>query len=106
MPAPGSVPGATVDTPNPGDRVHSPVHVEGTAATNEANVILRMVNPDGDILAQTFTTVAEAFVLRLYEADLEFDIGGPHVACLEILEVDAADGSDRVYVQAPLIILP
>lgn len=106
IPAPGSIPGATVDTPIPGAVVHSAVHVEGTAATNEANVILRVVSPAGDILGQTFTTAREALVLRFYETDLEFEVGAPQPGCLEILEVDAADGSDRVYGQVPLILLP
>lgn len=98
----GLLPPIVVMTPGIGDRVSSPVTISGTANVFEATVSIRILDDDGNLLAETFTTATCGSGCRgNYAERVRFDAGG-NGGVIEVFESSAEDGSDLHLVSIPV----
>ena len=89
-----------VETPAPGDKVSSPIHVAGTANTFEATLQLRVVQ-NGRKLYEHFVTATSGSGQRgTFAWDIPIDATGP--ATLVAFEYSAKDGSEIHKVEIPV----
>lgn len=100
-------PSLIVQTPGNGATLASPFTVTGLARVFEASVSLRLLDADGAILADTFTTAAEgAPTLAPFSGTVTFDVPIETAACLQVFEASARDGAPVNVVQISLTLLP
>lgn len=78
-----------IDTPTEGATVSSPVTVSGEAATFEANVPWRVLDPQGKVVKKGFTTAAEAFTFSPYSFTVKLK---PGTYTIEVSEDDPSGG--------------
>ncbi|MGH2747394.1 MAG: Gmad2 immunoglobulin-like domain-containing protein [Actinomycetota bacterium] len=91
-----------VMTPAIGDRVSSPVTISGTANVFEATVSIRILDDEGNLLAETFTTATCGTGCRGdYSEKVRFDAAGDG-GVIEVFESSAEDGSDLHLVSIPV----
>lgn len=96
------LPPIVVMTPGIGDRVSSPVTISGTANVFEATVSIRILDGDGNLLAETFTTATCGTGCRGdYSKRVRFDAAGDR-GVIEVFESSAEDGSDLHVVSIPV----
>lgn len=93
-----------VDEPEPYETVSSPVTVSGDARVFENVVSLRVLDGDGSVLAETFTTAnsADIGLFGPFEIDVVFDPPSFNTGTIEIFEESARDGSDTFKVSIPV----
>ena len=101
------LPAIVVEEPAAGEEVTSPLTISGTANTFEATVEMRLVGPDGKVIAHRFTTATCGTGCRGdYETQLKFKVSEPTEAILEVYESSAEDGS-RIHVErVPVTLVP
>jgi germination protein M len=96
-----------VEAPAPGDTVTSPVTVSGTANVFEANVSLRILGPDGEVIAETFTTATCGTGCRgTYSKNVPFQVVEETEGVIEVYESSAEDGSAIHVVRVPVVLAP
>jgi hypothetical protein len=100
-------PSMVVASPQPGERVSSPMQVSGRARVFEANVRLTLFDARGQVLVDTFTTAAEAGpALAPFATNVRFSTAQEQAGCLRVFEASARDGSPVNVVQVPLLLSP
>jgi hypothetical protein len=93
-------PSMVVAEPVAGATVTSPVTISGQARTFEANVRLTIFDAEGNELADTFTTAAEAGpALAPFSTSVEFQVASEQPGCIRVFEESARDGSPVNVVQ-------
>jgi hypothetical protein len=100
-------PSMIVDVPASGATVTSPVTIAGKARVFEAHVSITIFDAGGNILAETFTTAAEAGpVLAPYTTSVPFAATNQQQGCIRVFEESAQDGSPRNVVQVEVVFAP
>ena len=93
-------PSMILDLPAEGATVTSPVTVRGKARVFEAHVSITIYDANGNKLADTFTTAAEAGpVLAPFSTSVPFSTPATQQGCVRVWEASAQDGSPRNVVQ-------
>lgn len=96
-----------VSSPGIGDTFSSGDVVEGTANVFEATVSLRLLDAEGNVLFEGFTTATCGTGCRGdYAEAIDFEIDSEQEGTLEVFESSAEDGSDIHKVSIPLILVP
>lgn len=96
-----------VQAPVPGERVTSPVTVSGTANVFEANVSMRILGPDNEVLAETFATATCGTGCRgTYKKNVPFQVVEETEGIIEVFEASAEDGSPLHVVRVPVVLVP
>ena len=92
-----------VTSPQPGDKVSSPLKVTGTARVFEATVNLRVLDKDGNKLAETHTMATAGAPERgTFETDIEFPKPSTDKGYVEALWYSPKDGSELDKVRVPV----
>ncbi|NSW83483.1 MAG: GerMN domain-containing protein [Syntrophothermus sp.] len=92
-----------VTSPQPGDKVSSPLKVTGTARVFEATVNLRVLDKDGNKLAETHTMATAGAPERgLFEATIEFPKPSSAQGYVEVFWYSPKDGSELDKVRVPV----
>lgn len=80
--------------PGPGSRTVSPLPVEGSAApTFEQNLVMRLLDFDGSVLAQGPLTIEAPLGARgAFTGELSFDVSEQQPAALQVFSTSARDG--------------
>ncbi len=100
-------PAIVVESVKPGDEVTSPVTVAGFANTFEANVIIRIVDANGEVLEETFTTATcGSGCWGDFSEDVAFDVTEKQEGRIEVLTYSAEDGSERDVISIPVMLMP
>jgi spore germination protein GerM len=96
-----------VSGPRFGARFASGDFVEGTANVFEATVSIRLLDDDGNILFEGFTTATCGTGCRGdYSKRIRFDVDGQEPGTIEVFEVSAEDGSEINKVTVPVVLVP
>jgi hypothetical protein len=98
----------TVDSHQVGDRMTAPsTIVSGTANTFEANVRIRLLGEDGDILVDTFTTATCGSGCRGdYSKRIKFNVDREQAGTLQVFEDSAETGEPINMVEIPVVLAP
>ena len=99
-------PNITVDTPTNGEQVSNPVHVTGEARTFESGVNWRLLDVDGNVLTEGYTTAnaPDAGEFGLYEFWIVVpQVSDSHVT-IQVFEYSAKDGSMINLVEVPVVL--
>lgn len=96
------LPPIVVMSPAIGEIISSPVTISGTANVFEATVSIRILDDNGDPLAETFTTATCGSGCRgSYSEEVRFDAAGDG-GVIEVFESSAEDGSPLHLVSIPV----
>ncbi len=96
-------PAIWVNEPQPGIEVNSPLTVQGSARVYEATVNLRLIDRDGEVLVDTFTTATAGGPARgEFEAVLEFPAPSTGEGHIEVFWISPKDGSEQDKVNIPV----
>jgi hypothetical protein len=96
-----------VSSPSIGGTLRSGDMVEGTANVFEATVSLRLLDANGDVLFEGFTTATCGTGCRGdYSEAIDFEIDSEQQGVLEVFESSAKDGSDIHKVSIPVTLVP
>lgn len=96
-----------VSEPKFGDPFASGDVVQGTANVFEANVSIRLVDEDGDVLFEGFTTATCGTGCRGdYSKRIPFDVENQQPGTLELFEVSAEDGSETNKITVSVVLVP
>jgi spore germination protein GerM len=96
-------PAILVETPLPGDHVGSPLTISGSANTFEANVRYRVLDHDGKVLDDSFTTATSGSGTRgTFHTQSVFSVATHGTGSVEVFEESAADGSKINVVTVPV----
>ena len=96
-----------VEAPAAGDTVTSPVTVSGTANVFEATVSMRILGPDNEVIAETFTTATCGTGCRgTYSKKVPFQVVEEIEGVIEVYEASAEDGSPLHVVSVPVVLVP
>ena len=100
-------PAIIVNRPLGESEVGSPVRVAGTANVFEANVLIRIVGSDDEVLAETFTTATCGSGCRGdFSEDVEFDVEEPTEATVQVYEESAETGRRINMIEVPVTLVP
>ncbi|MGH2698505.1 MAG: Gmad2 immunoglobulin-like domain-containing protein [Actinomycetota bacterium] len=100
-------PAIIVTRPLGESEVASPVTVSGTANVFEANVSIRIVTDDGEVLAETFTTATCGSGCRGdFSESVEFDVDEATKATIEVYEESAETGKPLNMIRVPVTLVP
>ena len=101
------LPPILVTEPQMGERVTSPVTIEGTANVFEATVSMRLVDAEGKRLARSFTTATCGTGCRgTYEHQLTFEVDREQHGVIEVWQASAEDGSKMDVVKIAVTLVP
>lgn len=96
-------PAIWVTSPRSGEKVESPLRVQGSARVFEGTVNLRLMGDDGQKLAETYTTAAAGAPERGdFTAELTFSPPAGGQGRLEVFWKSPKDGSERDKVEIPV----
>ena len=104
-PDPASADVATVDSPQTGDSVTSPVTVSGQINAFEAQFNITIFDADGNIVHVTARS-QEGQVLSPFSKDVFFSVTEDTPACVWVYDLSEADGSIIDVVQIPVTLEP
>jgi spore germination protein GerM len=100
-------PAIVVSRPLTESEVSSPVMISGTANVFEANVSIRVVTSNGEVLAETFTTATCGTGCRgAFSKRVEIDVEEPTEATIEVYEESAETGRPVNKIEVPVTLLP
>ena len=100
-------PSMIVHGPGNGETFAGAVAVSGVARAFEANVRVRVLDPDGGVLADTFTTASVGGPdFGDFAADIPVTVEEETAACVQIFEDSARDGRMVNVVQTGVRLLP
>jgi hypothetical protein len=101
------LPPIVVESPAVGERVSSPVEISGTANVFEATVSIRILDADGNVLVETFTTATCGTGCRgTYEEAVPFSVDFEQQGRIIVYESSAEDGSVLFPVTIPVTLVP
>lgn len=101
------LPPIVVESPAIGERVSSPVQISGTANVFEATVSIRILDADGNVLVETFTTATCGTGCRgSYEESVGFNVDFEQEGTVIVYESSAEDGSVLFPVTIPVTLVP
>jgi Immunoglobulin-like domain of bacterial spore germination/Sporulation and spore germination len=102
------LPVITVDKPAAGARVSSPVDVSGSANVFEANVTVKVLDENGNVVSQTFTTATCGTGCRgTYSVPVTFKVGREQSGTILVSDDDAAGtGTPPHQVRIPVVLVP
>jgi len=96
-----------VESPGIGERVSSPVTIEGTANVFEAVVSIEILDRNGDTIASTFTMATCGTGCRgSYKTDVRYEVATRQPGTIRVYEVSAMDGSPIHIVEIPVMLTP
>lgn len=97
-----------VTSPTPGERVSSPVTVEGSANVFEANVTVVILDENDEEIARTFTTATCGSGCRGdFSVDVEYDVNHEQSGTIVVQDDDAAGtGTPPHQVHIPVVLTP
>lgn len=99
----------TILTPSNGDSVTSPIKVSGTVTVQpfERSLTYRLFGPEGTLLAQgSFTTDGPDDGPGKFSGSIAYALDRPGPGRLEVVEVDAADGTVRAVASVMISLRP
>lgn len=97
------LPAIIVARPVPGETVSSPVTVSGTADVFEATVSVRILDAQGQMLAETFTTATCGTGCRGdFSKDVRFQVDETQRGTVVVFEASAEDGRPINVVRIPV----
>lgn len=100
-------PPIVVEDPAPGAELSSGGAVSGFANVFEANVSIRLLDSNGNVLVETFTTATcGSGCWGDFEHDIEFDVTDQQEGRLEVLTYSAEDGSPQDIISLPVVLVP
>lgn len=95
------------ETPKPGAEISGPVVVAGFANVFEANVIIRIRNLSGKVLAETFTTATcGTGCWGDFAEEVRFEVDSAQEGTVSVLTYSAEDGSEQDVIQIHVMLLP
>jgi hypothetical protein len=102
------LPVIVVSQPTAGVRVTSPVTVSGSANVFEANVTVKVLDADGRVVGNTFTTATCGTGCRgTYSVDVRFRAGREQRGTIVVSDDDAAGvGKPAHEVRIPVVLVP
>jgi hypothetical protein len=102
------LPAITVDKPAAGARVSSPVDVSGSANVFEANVTVKVLDENGNVVGHTFTTATCGTGCRgTYSVPVTFKVGREQPGSIVVTDDDAAGtGTPPHQVRVPVVLVP
>lgn len=101
------LPPIVVESPAIGARVSSPVEISGTANVFEATVSIRILDADGNVLVETFTTATCGTGCRgSYAEAVDFSVDFEQEGTIIVYESSAEDGSVLFPVTIPVTLVP
>lgn len=93
--------------PSIGKEVDSPMVVSGTADVFEATVSMTLLDANGDVIVDEFTTATCGTGCRGdYTTQLRFEIGDRQPGTLQVFESSAEDGRPLHMVAVPVVLVP
>jgi hypothetical protein len=96
-----------VALPQTGASVQSPITVAGSANVFEATVSVRVLDANGDVIVEAFTTAACGTGCRGdFNAQVEIPVDTEQPATIQVFESSAQDGSMINAVEIPVTLLP
>jgi Immunoglobulin-like domain of bacterial spore germination len=94
-------------SPTPDALATSPVTVSGTANVFEANVRIRILDENGEILADTFTTATCGTGCRGdYRKRVRFSVDHEQPGLVQVFEESAENGEPINMVEIPVVLVP
>lgn len=84
----------------------SPIDVTGLSRTFEGNVNIRLLDANGEVLAERNAIGGSVDGFDFFHTYLRFSITEEQPATLEVFEIDAGDGSRRDEVSIPITLQP
>lgn len=100
-------PAVLLESPSYGDTVRSPMRVVGSANTFEATFYVRLVGPQGRVLAQAQVHAASGSGTRgRFDATLPFRLAHAGIGTLSIYVLSAKDGTRVRVSQINLLLTP
>lgn len=100
-------PPIVVASPRPGSSVSSGVEVTGDANVFEATVSFRVLDADGNVLKEAFTTATCGTGCRgTYAKGLKFSVSEEQDGTIEVFSASAEDGSPQHMVSVPVRLVP
>jgi hypothetical protein len=97
------LPAILVESPLIGQTISSPVTISGTANVFEATVSIRILDAEGDVIVNTFTTATCGTGCRgEYSAAVEFTVDHDQTGLLEVFESSAQDGTPINVIALPV----
>lgn len=100
-------PAILLESPVPGDRVASPLRIQGTANTFEANFLVELEDESGELLVDTFVTATSGSGERgTFDDTFEFESASAGTGTLRVFEESADDGSRINLVEIPVELAP
>ena len=102
------LPAITVDKPAAGARVSSPVEVSGSANVFEANVTVKVLDENDNVVGHTFTTATCGTGCRgTYSVPVSFKVGREQSGTIVVSDDDAAGtGTPPHQVRIPVVLVP
>jgi hypothetical protein len=101
------LPAILVESPVIGQRVPNPVTVSGTANVFEATVSLRILDENGKVVTNTFTTATCGTGCRGdYSVSVHYSVDHQQPGTIEVYESSAKDGSAINVVDIPVTLTP
>jgi hypothetical protein len=93
----------SVDSPDPGASVSSPVHISGEANVFEATVSIQILDENGDVIKEAFTTATcGTGCWGTYETDVAYKVNHTQSGTVVVFESSAEDGSMLFPVEIPV----
>jgi hypothetical protein len=102
------LPVIAVDKPAAGARVSSPVAVAGSANVFEANVTVKVLDENGNVVGHAFTTASCGTGCRgTYSVPVTFKVGREQPGTIVVSDDDAAGtGTPPHQVRVPVVLVP
>lgn len=85
---------------------HSPIDVTGLSQTFEGNVNIRLLDANGEVLAERNAIGGASDGFDFFHTYLRFTVTEEQLATLEAVEFSAEDGSRLTEVSVPVTLLP
>lgn len=107
LPAGTALPPIAVALPRSDTAISSPIRVLGSADVFEASVSIRILDAEGTVLADTFTTATCGTGCRGdFDTEVPFSVDREQPGVVQVYESSAKDGSMINVVEIPVTLLP
>ena len=105
--SPGRKPAIVVNTPKPGDVVEVPANITGNANVFEGTVSIRILDENGKVIADSFTTARCGSGCRgRFSTSVGFVVDHEQPGTIEVFETGAEAGEPPNLVQIPVTLSP
>lgn len=85
---------------------HSPIEIIGYSQTFEGNVILRLLDSEGKVIAERFAIGGSVDGYDFFQSRLRFYVDAEESGTVEVYEESAEDGSPLHKVTIPVVLMP